>query len=457
MPNSRVESYTTATAGGLARALARREIGALELVDEAIRTIEARDGPINAVVVRDFERARALARAADAALARGERRPLLGVPLTVKESHNVAGLPTTWGVEAFRGFVPGSDALGVARLKAAGAIILGKSNVPTWLADYQSANPIYGRTCNPHDPARGPGGSSGGGAAALAAGMVPLEFGSDLGGSIRVPAHLCGVFGHKPSYGLIPTDGHVPPGIEKGAPLALAVLGPLARSADDLALALGVLAGPDPREAVGWKLDLPPPRHARLADYRVLVLDSHPAAPLDGELREALQRLAERIGKAGARVSHDAARLLPDLARQHEVFGTMLATQLSRGAPPQGAPVTAHAWMDTLDAQAVLCREWARLFEEWDVVLAPPFGTAAFAHIDAPDEATTLPVDGRPAPYAAQGAWSGMALVANLPATVAPIGRTMAGLPIGVQIIGPYLEDRTTIAFAGLLERELAG
>ena len=294
--------YPTATAGDLVAALADRRIGALELTDIAIARIEAVDGPINAVVVRDFDRARDAARAADAALARGERRPLLGLPMTVKESHNVAGLRTSWGVELFGRWIAPQDAVGVARLKAAGAVILGKTNVPPMLADWQSDNPLYGRTNNPLDLARSPGGSSGGGAAALAAGMVPLEFGSDIGGSIRVPAAFCGVYGHKPSYGIIPPRGHAPPGAD-GAAIPLSVIGPLARDVADLERALEVLAGPDADEAAGWGLQLPAARHDRLADYRVLLLTAHPAAAVDAGVADALEALGGRLGAAAARVS----------------------------------------------------------------------------------------------------------------------------------------------------------
>lgn len=211
--------------------------------------------------------ARADAAAADAALARGDRRPLLGVPMTVKESFNVAGLPTTWGVAAVNGPLPQHDAVAVARLKASGAVIIGKTNVATYLADWQSVNPIYGRTRNPRDPARTPGGSSGGAAAALAAGFVSLELGSDLFGSLRVPAHCCGVLAHRPTLGLIPPRGHAPPGtpeLSVSAELDLAVVGPLARSAGDLMLALDVLAGPDEAQATAYRLSLPPARHTRL-------------------------------------------------------------------------------------------------------------------------------------------------------------------------------------------------
>ena len=284
--------YATATAGSLAKALAARQVSAVELCDEAIRAIESKDGPINAVVVRDFDRARDAAKAADAALTRGDAAPLLGVPMTVKESHHIPGLPTTWGVAQFKGWAPKTEAVGVTRLKAAGAVILGKTNIPPNLGDWQAANPIYGRTNNPHNLSRVPGGSSGGGAAALASGMVPLEYGSDIGGSIRVPAHFCGVFGHKPTFDLVPATGHSPPPIDgPGAGVEFGVVGPLARTASDLALALGVLAGPEGDLARGYRLDLPPPRGAELSDYRVLVLDSHPLAGVDAEVLAPLHAL----------------------------------------------------------------------------------------------------------------------------------------------------------------------
>lgn len=443
------------SAGELVEALAQRKVGALELADAAIARIEARDRAINAVVVRDFERAREAARAADTALAQGERRPLLGLPMTVKESNNVADLPTTWGSPAFGGWTASVDAVAVARLKAAGAVILGKTNVPPFLADWQSANPIYGRTSNPWDLGRSPGGSSGGGAAAVAAGMVPLELGSDIGGSIRVPAALCGIYGHKPTYGIVPQRGHAPPGLD-GAAVALAVLGPLARTAADLQRALDVLAGPEPEEAKAYALSLPRPRHGRLSDHRVLVVDQHPAAATGSEVRGALGGLASRLEALGAPVAR-ASELLPDLAAQHGVYMPLLGAAMSRGAPG-GTSMNAHEWMDLLDAQLAFQRRWAALFEAFDVVLSPAFGTVAFPHVDEPDNARrTLSIDGRDTPYFDQLAWPGVATLANLPATSAPIGQTRAGLPIGVQIIGPFLEDRTPIAFAGLLEREFGG
>jgi amidase len=439
------------TAGALAGALAARAVSAVELFEDAVARIEGLDGPINAVVVRDFDRARAAAEAADAALARGERRPLLGVPMTVKEAFDVAGLPTTWGRKIIGGGVADTDAIPVARLKAAGAVILGKTNVSPMLADWQSDNPVYGRTTHPLNAGLTPGGSSGGSAAALAAGMVPLELGSDIGGSIRVPAAFCGVYGHKPSFGLVCPRGHKPPGRGGGGTPALNVVGPLARCTADLSLALDVLAGPPPEEAIAYSLTLPPPRHERLKDYRVLVVSHHPLAALDDEIRAALLGLAGRLEAEGASVAYETD-LLPDLAAAHRVYAGLLDTAMSRGAPPRPGGLSAHAWMDLADQQLAVRRQWRQVFEAFDVVLAPIFGVVAFPHDDGPFAERVHRINGQDTPYGDQLVWPGMATLANLPATAVPIAATRAGLPIGIQIIGPYLEDRTPLAFAALLE-----
>lgn len=444
-----------ATAGETVAAIAAGQISALEATDAAIARIEARDAGINAVVVRDFDRAREAAKAADAAVARGERRPLLGVPMTVKEANWVAGLKTTWGMEMWKDWTAPVDGVAIARLKAAGAIILGKSNVPPMLSDFQSNNPVYGRTHNPWDRARSPGGSSGGSAAALAAGLVPLEFGSDIGGSIRIPAGFCGVYGHKPSYGVVPLRGHTPPGVD-GIDIAVAVVGPMARAASDLDLALGVMAGPEGLDAAGYRLDLPPPRHDRLADFRVLILDQHPLAATDDEISGAINALADRLEGRGVRVDRHSA-LLPDLAEAHGVYGMILNTAMTLGQPGARSP-SAHEWLGLLDAQLQIRRAWAELFKGFDVIIAPTLGTLAFPHDDSPDMgARRLLINGEQTPYFNQLAWSGIATLGHLPATAAPIGLSQGGLPIGAQIIGPYLEDRTTIAFAGLLERAFGG
>lgn len=448
--DAKLSDLSSATAGQLASAIAAGEISSVEAVDAAIGRIERLDGPINAVVVRDFDRARAAAKAADAALARGERRPLLGVPMTVKDSHNVAGLPTTWGLESARDFIADTDAVGVARLKAAGAVIVGKTNIPPNLGDWQSNNPVYGRTRNPLDLERSPGGSSGGGAAALAAGMIPLEYGSDIGGSIRIPAAFCGVFGHKPSFDLIPQRGHTPPGVD-GDGVPLAVVGPLARSAEDLDLALGILAGPAGREAAGYSVGLPAARHAKLADYRVLMLTHHPMAPVSREIVAALDVLAGKLDDAGAEVAHESD-LLPDLAASHGVYQGILGAVMSRGAPPRPDAISAHDYMNLLDAQESFRRRWDALFERYDAVIAPAFGTVAFPHDDADPATRRLTIDGEQHGYFQQLAWPGIATLGCLPATSAPIATSAeTGLPIAAQVMGQYLQDRTTIALAGML------
>jgi amidase len=374
--------------------------------------------------------------------------------MTVKESFDVAGLPTTWGLTPFRDFRPTADAVLIARLKTAGAVILGKTNVPPSLADWQSDNPIYGRTANPHDLARTPGGSSGGAAAAVASGMVALELGSDIGGSVRIPAHFCGLFAHKPSLGLLPLRGHNFPGTD-GAPAEMAVAGPLARSAGDLALALGVLAGPDADDATGYRLALPPPRHASLAGCRVLKLGVHPCALADAATRGALDGLCAELADAGAHVEHESA-LLPDLAAAHKTYIAMLTTVTTRGAPGERAVISAHEWLNLLDRRTQLRRQWRDLFQAFDVVLMPVFGTPAFEHTNEPSWAQrTLLIDGAASRFGDQLAWSGVATLAGLPATVVPIATTAGGLPIGVQIVGPYLEDHTTIAFAGQIGKPI--
>ena len=483
MARADASELTYRTAGELVQALANRQISSRELVDSAISRIEALDPKINAVVVRDFDRARTAADAADAALARGERRPLLGLPMTVKEQFGVAGLPTTWGEPKFKDWKAQTDALSVQRLKAAGAIVIGKTNVPLQLSDWQSFNEVYGTTNNPWDLTRTPGGSSGGAAAALAAGFVPLELGSDIGGSLRAPAHFCGVFAHKPSLDLIPQRGGGPPQTPAN-PIRgdLSVHGPMARSAADLALELEVLAGPDElMEGAGYKLDLPPPRHDKLADFRVLVIDTHPLCPTASSIKTALNGLADRLAKLGCKVVREGTKL-PDLARTTRIYGELLAAGYGADLSPEdtvrveaaakalspenqslaayrlrGITTSHPEWIRASRARSGLRAQWFDLFKEIDIVLCPPMPTLAFAHDHALQRTRQLDVDGAKIPYSDQLAWAGIATLTGLPATVAPIGRTESGLPIGVQIIGGFLQDRTTIAFAGMIEREFGG
>ena len=295
-----------ATATELLADLRAGKITSTELTETYIQRIERYDGRLNAVVVRDFERARAQARAADAAghltaMGRQDQNgggALRGLPTTIKESFNVSGLPTTCGVPEWKAFVSQHDSPAWARLRAAGAVLMGKTNVPPMLADWQSANPIYGRTNNPWDLGRTPGGSSGGSAAALAAGLCALEVGSDIGGSIRVPAAFCGVYGHRPSETLLPKSGQFPIPPMPNAAIVMGVQGPLARSAEDLDLALSILAGPEVGEDVAWRVELPAARRERLADFRVGVLPAIPWIALDDQIASTLEDLATRLGTA---------------------------------------------------------------------------------------------------------------------------------------------------------------
>ena len=329
-------SWSFKTAAEMSAALAAKKVSAVELAKDTIARIERHDGQINAICVRDFERGLEAAKAADAALSRGEKKPLLGVPMTVKESFNVAGLPTTWGFVPQKNFIAQEDALSIARVKAAGGVILAKTNVPVALSDWQSYNDIYGTTNNPFGLDRTPGGSSGGSSAALAAGYGALSLGSDIGGSLRVPAHYCGVYAHKPTFNLCPLRGHsAPPFPPLPFERDLSVIGPMARGAADLALLLDVIAGPDPIEAgVGYKLALPASRHPDFKGFRVLVLDSHPLLPVAAEVRAAVDTLARNLAGKGVSVARETP-LLPDLAATTRLYMRMLMSFLVGSFTPE--------------------------------------------------------------------------------------------------------------------------
>lgn len=410
---------------------------ALAETEAAIARTGSRDGPLNAVIVRDFDNARQAAAALDARIQTGFDAPLLGVPMTIKESYDLAGLPTTFGFVEHRDFTASDDAVVVKRLKSAGAIVLGKTNVPPALSDLQSNNPVYGRTNNAVNPDRVAGGSSGGSAVALAAGMVPLEFGSDIGGSIRVPAAFNGVWGHKPTWGVVPTEGHHHPGTDS-ARTVLSVLGPMARNADDLDAALGIVAdhplAPARRHGGAW---------------RVLLLTGHPLAKVQHAIVAAMEALGDDFAASGAQVDR-TSDLLPDLARQHAGYWAMLNLAMSRRAPlPEGQqPPTLDTWLDLHDEQARIQRQWRRLFAHYDAVIAPAVGTTAFAHDDTPLATRRLSIDGEDTQFFHQFAFPGLATFPMLPATSVPIGTDPDGLPIGVQVIADLYADRTAIAAA---------
>jgi amidase len=475
-------SFRTATE--LSAALAAKKVSAVELAEDAIGRIERHDDKINAICVRDFSRGLEAARAADAARARGETAPLLGIPLTVKESYNIAGLPTTWGFPAQKDFVPPEDALSISRVKQAGGVILGKTNVPVGLDDWQSYSDIYGVTNNPFDLGRTPGGSSGGSSAALAAGYGPLSLGSDIGGSLRVPAFHCGVYAHKPTLALVPSRGHTPPPLP---PLPfdrdLLVIGPMARSAADLSLLLDVIAGPDPMEAAkAYTLALPAPRHNALKNFRVLVLDTDPVMPTSAFIRTAIEKLAGNLGKAGVTVTRESP-LLPDFAASTRLYMRLLMSFLAASFQPdiyagaqaaaaklspedkslaaerlRGIALSHRDWVLADGARARLRAQWRELFGTFDAVICPVMPTPAYPHVHSNDQETRrINVDGKDYVYPDQLAWPGIATLPGLPATAIPLGLSPEGLPVGVQIVGPWLEDRTPLKLAELIEREFGG
>ena len=443
-PDSHHSRTTPASAGvtgvrsalQTAAAIRSGETTALAECDAAIARIEAGDGEINAVVVRDFDRARNAARAIDAA-PKDATSVLLGVPMTVKESFDVAGLVSCWGFAEHADFVATEDAVQVTRLKQAGAVILGKTNVPVALADLQTNNPVYGRTRNPIDHDRVPGGSSGGAAAALAAGFVAVEIGSDIGGSIRLPAAFCGVWGHKPTYNALNAFGHNFPRTQSCG-VALNVAGPLARDPDDLEALFGVMGGD--------ALARPAPRGA--GEWRILLLPEHPLAPSQASIQEAIAAVGAAFRAEGAQVD-DASALLPDLVAQHGAYIHMLLVAMARGAPMDGGqPLPLPDWFTLVDAQAKSRRDWARLFGAYDAVIAPAWGTTAYHHDDTPLATRIAMIDGVDTQAALQMAYPGLATFPMLPATSVRIGTDPDGLPIGVQVIADYNRDFTAIAVA---------
>ncbi|MEV5281380.1 amidase [Streptomyces sp. NPDC051993] len=472
-------------AGELTAALRAGEVSSVKLTDQAITAIERDDKAINAVCVTDFERALAAARDADQARARGENRPLLGMPVTVKESYNIAGLPTTWGMPVHRNYLPAEDAVQVSRLKAAGAVVLGKTNVPVGLQDVQTFNEIYGTTNNPWDHARTPGGSSGGSAAALASGFGALSIGSDIAGSLRTPAHFCGIYAHKPTLGLAANRGMVPPRTPAlPTELDLAVVGPMARTARDLRLLLDVMAGPDPLTlGVAHAVTLPAARHERLCDFRVLVIEEHPLIPTGSAVRAAVNRVADALVDGGARVERDNSPLLPDLTEAaliytqlwcsgsaarypDEVYEQLRARAAQLGADDQsldaarlrGMVLSHRDWIEVNNRREVHRHGWRQLFTRFDAVVCPITPTPAFPHDHSHDRrGRRIDIDGVEYPYLDQLVWAGLATMPGLPATAIPAGRSPEGLPVGVQIIGPMLEDHTPLRLAELLEQSIGG
>ena len=469
--------YAFLSAVSLARLIQQREISSVELLEYYFDRVDRFNGDLNAIIVEIRDEAMADAKAADQRLKSGEPGlgPLHGVPMTIKESYDIKGTPTTWGIPEMKDNIAQIDSLAVQRMKKAGAVFFGKTNVPLRLADFQSYNEIYGTTNNPWNHKLIPGGSSGGSAATMASGMAGIESGSDIGGSIRNPSHFCGVFGHKPTWNMLPPRGHAMAGIL--SPSDLSVIGPIARSAEDLEVATLAMAGPDEIASRGLSLNLPPLDKSP-KDWKVAVWRDDEMAPVDADVLAAVDRVCETLKSLGADLDYEAR---PEFTAEHHhaVYQDLLQMTMFCRSPDDVYQATVDR-VNALDADdqsftAMTLRRqvgrfkdwivsneqrthirwgWHRFFENYDVVLAPIMARTAFPHDQSPMGQRVVQVNGKDQDYFQQVFWAGIAINAYLPSTVFPAGLASDGLPCGLQIIGPEYGDLTTIGVAKVLEQE---
>ena len=440
---------STATATDALAALARGEITSEALLGAQLERVERFNPVLNAVVALDVDRAMAGARAADAALRAGRLTgPLHGLPITIKDIFATKGLVTTSGHPPLAGYTPEADAPAVAALKAAGAIVFGKTNLPEFGGDVQSYNDIHGLCRNPWNPARTAGGSSGGSGAALASGMTLLELGSDIGGSIRVPCHYNGVFGHKPTWNAVNRFGEGPrPPVWAHALMDLVVAGPMGRSVADIRLGLDVLTATATGGMPGARLPPASPRALSARGLRVAIHVEDPAAPTSEACKSAVRDVGARLAAAGAIVSEPGLPG-PSLAEQNALYRELLNAAMS---PGYGA--SHQEWKAADERRHRLRADFGRFFGDYDVLLAPVAPTAAFPHvIEGPLGSRKLTVDGAEVAYLRHLVWAGLATLPGLPATAVPVALSDEGLPIGLQVIGPLWGDMTALAVAGLIE-----
>jgi amidase len=438
----------------LAAAIRSRSLSSRELLDACLAKINRLNPQVNAVITTDVARAHDRAARADEDAVHGAwRGPLHGLPFTVKDAIETGGMRSTGGAPALADHVPEVDAPAVARLAAAGAVLFGKTNAPTWSADFQTHNVLFGTSNNPWDLGRTTGGSSGGAAAAVACGFTSFELGTDIGGSVRIPSSFCGIFGHKPSFGVVSQRGYLDHVGGGTIDADINVFGPLARSVDDLGLLLDVLAGPNTEDAVGWRLELPPPRAVALADLRIGAWIDDPKASVDTEVGDVLEAAVDAFIAAGASISADRPPL--DIEQMFHLFlgltGAAAAMSIEPGTSDL-AGISLRQLLELRIEQARIRAIWSAWFSDYDVLLCPVMPMAPIAHDTASPfmERTTL-INGQPRPHMECAAWAGLVGVAYLPSTVIPVGRTRSGLPIGMQIVGPFLGDRTTLEAARLL------
>lgn len=466
------------SAFGIADDIKAQQVSAVEVLTFFLERIDTFNTDINAVVAMDTDTALARARAADDAAARGEDwGPLHGVPVTIKDAYCTAGLVTVGGIPERAEYIPARNAAAVQRYVDAGAIVFGKTNVPFMSADLQVFNDVYGVTNNPWRLDRTCGGSSGGAAAALAAGLTPLELGSDIGGSIRTPCHFNGVFGHKPTHGLISLQGHLPPGEHVLSEPDLTVAGPLATCVDDLEKALDVLTGPAPDVAPRQSFTLPDATFGDVGQLRVAVWSDDSFCPVEPVIAEHIEAAANCLEGLGASVNRSARPDIDPEANHHnytqlmmsiigadmpESVRRMAADRVAAADPDdmsepllqmRGIALSHRDWLRQNEIRTRTRRAWAAFFSHYDVLLCPCAHVPAFPHDHGEDmHSRLLQVDGAARPYTEILRWAGLTLNALLPATAVPLGTTRDGLPVGCQIAARHLGDRTSLAVARLLE-----
>jgi amidase len=476
--NPPTHEWQYASATKVANAIQAKQVSSVELTKLMLERIQKLNPRINAIVTITADAALQRAKEADAALAKGRIwGPLHGVPCTIKDTFETAGVLTTAGAPFLKDYVPKQDAISVARMRAAGMVMLGKTNVPLMAGDWQSYNDLFPTSNNPWDLSRTPGGSTGGGAAATAAGLGYLTLGSDIGGSIRVPSHFCGLFGHKPTVDVVPLRGHIPP--PPGAtsvPNYLAVAGPLARSAVDLLLAMKVLGGPEPSDTVAYKWTLPPARKRSIRDYRIRYVLEHPMCPVTAEVKKRLQAAVDALLKAGANLE-EGFPVGIDVADQYMTYLRLLAPVMLDGTsaeeleglrksnPPdadlfwktfkEAAIGSPSKWVEANLYRYAARAAWGNYFRDYDAFLMPVDFVPAFPHDHSPGQSLrVLQTPEGPRRYTDQIFYPSFAVMTGLPATAAPVGLTKEGLPVGIQILGPWLEDATPIFVAQTLEKE---
>jgi len=447
------------------RLLAAGELSAVELLDACVAQYERHDPALNAIVHEEIDTARADARSADDARTSGAPGvPLSGLPITVKDSIDWAGRPSTWGDPCHADHRPDEDAAVLAQLRAAGAIVWGKTNVPRHLAEWQTFNPIHGRTNNPGDVARTPGGSSGGSAVAVATGMASFEVGSDIGGSIRWPAAHTGVTGLKPSFGLVSQHGHTFPGQE--GTVDNNVVGPIARTVEDLELVLPLMHEP--------YISLPEPSQTTLADFTVGVLLDNPVGDQDVVVTETIRAALDQLTEAGLRLAEPPPM---DMLVDGQAIGQQLGRAAASGPnpPPPAADLArydagsrdydaliAHAfrmthreWMSLDDERERIRLRWRDYFRTADLLVTPITPTTAPPHDERSFAEQRVVVNGVERSVVEQWFWAGIANVTYQPAVSFPAGLAADGLPVGIQAVGPFMSDRTVLRFAALAEAVL--